>query len=45
MRWQADALAEIDAWRRNQKDLPSRTEAIRRLVTLGLTVKPKPAKR
>jgi hypothetical protein len=36
MRWQADELAAIDAWRRKQDDLPSRTDAIRRLVELGL---------
>jgi hypothetical protein len=29
----------IDAWRRRQPDLPSRSEAIRRLVELGLKVK------
>lgn len=27
---------EVDAWRRKQSDLPSRSEAIRRLVQLGL---------
>ncbi|MFT3688786.1 hypothetical protein [Paenirhodobacter sp.] len=27
----------IDAWRRTQDDLPSRSEAIRRLVDLGLS--------
>jgi hypothetical protein len=26
----------IDSWRRKQEDLPSRAEAIRRLVELGL---------
>ena len=31
----------IDAWRRKQADLPTRSEAIRRLVELGLTVKAK----
>jgi hypothetical protein len=36
MRWHGPVLAEIDAWRRGQPDLPSRTEAIRRLVELGL---------
>jgi len=29
-------LATIDDWRRQQPDLPSRAEAIRRLVELGL---------
>ena len=28
----------IDAWRRLQPDLPSRAEAVRRLVALGLKV-------
>lgn len=29
-------VASIDAWRKAQEDLPSRSEAIRRLVDLGL---------
>jgi hypothetical protein len=44
-----DWLKRIDAWRRHQADLPSRSEAIRRLVDLGLEAgerrdkaKPKP---
>jgi len=36
MRWQSSKLGAIDDWRRDQADLPSRTEAIRRLVELGL---------
>jgi hypothetical protein len=36
MRWQAAELEPIDSWRRGQSELPSRTEAIRRLVELGL---------
>jgi len=36
VRLQADPLAAIDDWRRSQPDLPSRSEAIRRLVELGL---------
>ena len=32
-------VAEIDAWRRGQEDLPSRPEAIRRLVEIGLKAK------
>ena len=32
----ATEVAAIDAWRRKQDDLPSRSEAIRRLVELGL---------
>ena len=34
-------LENIDAWRRTQEDLPSRPEAIRRLVELGLKAKGK----
>jgi hypothetical protein len=34
-------LAQIVAWAARQKDHPSRAEAIRRLVELGLTVKTK----
>ena len=32
-------LHRVDDWRRKQPDLPSRAEAIRRLVELGLRVK------
>ena len=35
----ATEVAAIDAWRRRQDDLPSRSEAIRRLVELGLKAK------
>lgn len=35
-RVQPDLLAEIDAWRREQPDLPSRPEALRRLAVKGL---------
>jgi hypothetical protein len=39
----ATEVAAIDAWRRKQDDLPSRSEAIRRLVELGLKARaPKP---
>lgn len=41
LRWPAIDLEAIDKWRRTQEDLPPRTEAIRRLVRLGFTVKPK----
>ncbi len=34
-------VAAIDEWRRKQADLPSRSEAIRRLVELGLKAKAK----
>jgi hypothetical protein len=37
----ATDVAAIDAWRRKQPDLPSRSEAIRRLVELGLKAKNK----
>ena len=36
VRLQAPALDEIDQWRRREKDVPTRPEAIRRLVKLGL---------
>jgi hypothetical protein len=39
MRLDPAAVERIDAWRREQPDLPSRTEAIRRLVELGLGAK------
>jgi hypothetical protein len=39
MRWHEPVLEAIDEWRRYQPDLPSRTEAIRRLVELGLKAK------
>jgi hypothetical protein len=35
-RWRDADLVEIDEWRRAEPDIPSRTEAIRRLVKLGL---------
>jgi hypothetical protein len=37
MRVSPDWLATIDDWRRKQPDLPSRAEAIRRLVDKGLS--------
>jgi hypothetical protein len=36
VRLQVEPLAAIDDWRRLQQDLPSRSEAIRRLVEIGL---------
>ncbi len=36
MRVSEEFLRQIDEWRRQQPDLPSRSEAIRRLVQLGL---------
>ena len=38
-RWQDDHLKQIDDWRRKQDDKPQRSEAIRRLVEIGLKVK------
>lgn len=39
LRWHQPELDEIDDWRREEKDMPSRAEALRRLVKLGLSVK------
>lgn len=36
MRLDEDILARVDKWRGNQDDVPSRAEAMRRLVELGL---------
>jgi metal-responsive CopG/Arc/MetJ family transcriptional regulator len=36
-----DFLKRIDEWRRKQDDVPTRPEAIRRLVELGLKAKQK----
>jgi hypothetical protein len=36
MRVPTSFVAAVDQWRRKQKDLPARAEAIRRLVELGL---------
>lgn len=38
MRAANEWLRKLDGWRREQPDLPSRAEAIRRLVELGMTV-------
>lgn len=35
-RFQATLLDAIDAWRKEQDDLPTRPEAVRRLVELGM---------
>jgi metal-responsive CopG/Arc/MetJ family transcriptional regulator len=32
----SDLLVKIDEWRERQRDLPSRAEAIRRLIEVGL---------
>lgn len=35
-RWHDEELSGIDDWRRAQEDLPTRAEAIRRLVRIAL---------
>jgi hypothetical protein len=45
MRWHEPMLGLIDEWRRQEPDLPSRPQAIRRLVELGLQAKAVPAPR
>jgi hypothetical protein len=42
MRVSETFLRTVDAWRRNQADLPSRAEAIRRMVELAANMKKKP---
>jgi hypothetical protein len=39
VRMQPAPLSALDAWKAKQKDDPTRAEAIRRLVELGLKVK------
>jgi hypothetical protein len=36
MRASEEFFRQIDQWRREQPDIPSRSEAIRRLIELGL---------
>jgi hypothetical protein len=36
LRWHEAELEAIDEWRRHQDELPSRPDAIRRLVAIGL---------
>lgn len=38
-RFQASLLEAIDSWRKAQDDLPTRPEAVRRLVEIGMTLK------
>jgi hypothetical protein len=38
----ASEVRNLDAWRRAQEDLPSRGEAIRRLIEAGLKAKTSP---
>jgi hypothetical protein len=44
LRVPAEFFKAIDDWRRWQPDLPGRSEAIRRLVELGLKVERRPRK-
>lgn len=39
VRLQPESLEAVDAWRKKQDDLPSRPEAIRRLVEVALSAK------
>jgi hypothetical protein len=39
--FRGDTVAAIDKWRRKQADLPSSSEAIRRLVEIGLKARKK----
>jgi metal-responsive CopG/Arc/MetJ family transcriptional regulator len=39
VRMQSDLLDMLDAWRREQPDIPTRSEAIRRMVELIATPK------
>jgi hypothetical protein len=42
MRASEQFLRVVDDWRRSQTDLPSRAEAVRRLVELAAKIKKKP---
>jgi len=39
LRLDSDLIEKVDVWRGGQDDLPSRSEAVRRLVEVGLTAK------
>ncbi len=41
VRFDADTIKAVDDWRRRTADIPNRSEAVRRLVALGLKVKRK----
>ena len=45
MRASEDWLLKIDDWRRTQPDLPSRSEAVRRLVDTAIALSVKLAKK
>ena len=38
LRLEPEALVRVDRWAASQKDVPSRAEAVRRLVELGLAI-------
>jgi hypothetical protein len=40
LRMDREEIAQVDDWRRHQADLPSRAEAIRRLIQFGLKASP-----
>jgi metal-responsive CopG/Arc/MetJ family transcriptional regulator len=44
MRLETTMIERVDAWRRKQEDLPSRAEAFRRLIEMGLSAKKTGAK-
>lgn len=39
VRAEDEFVKRLDDWRREQKDIPSRAEAVRRLVEMGLDAK------
>jgi hypothetical protein len=45
MRASPEFLRAIDDWRRKQPEIPSRAEAIRRLVEVALAAEPKPKRK
>ena len=45
IRLSSEFRAAVDAWAKSQDDKPPRSEAIRRLVQLGLAAAPKKGKR
>jgi len=43
-RYHDEWMTRVDNWRRKQKEIPSRAEAIRRLVEIGLAAETKSKK-
>jgi hypothetical protein len=41
VRFESKLMAAVDKWRRKEPDLPNQTEAIRRLVGIGLRARKK----